>query len=284
MCLGTVSGVVDTEPVPEGQREASPQVQPETCSDSPPGLLSDLSGHFIEDLGQLGEGTGGLYCLGDPLSVYLGPGHVDYSYRPGRVGRGVLVRVEFLSANLVEPIGVDPLPHPTNFLKGDDPDQWVVGARSFREVLYPGLWEGIDLVYRLDGYKLKYDLLVAPFADLNQVRFRYYGQEGLTIAVTTGDLVIRTPVVDLVDTAPMSFQTTSEDSGSITSKFRLVDDRTVDIEVEGYDPTLPLVIDPGLNFSTYLGGEGEEFVGMVDVNGDDVYMIGTTVSEDFPCL
>ncbi|MCK5252770.1 MAG: hypothetical protein KAQ96_07460, partial [Thermoplasmata archaeon] len=263
-------------PLPEGTLDF--QVRTPASRD----LLSNVDGHFIENLGQLGEGAGTFYCLGEPMSVALGPGWVDYFHRPGQGGKGVLVRVQFLDANSVGPVGSAPLSHPTNFLKGDDPDRYVLGARSFREVRYPELWDGIDLVYRLDKGMLKYDLVVAPFADLEQVRFRYSGQDRLLIDDATGDLIIRTPVVDLVDQAPVSFQGPAVVEGGISSQYVLLDDRTVAFQVDDYDPSLPLVIDPGLNFSTYLGGGDNENATMVVDHEGDVYMIGLTLSSDFP--
>ena len=282
MCLGTMASGVGTNdhgpqcPLPDGNPDI--QIQAPISRD----LLSNVDGHFTENLGQLGEGAGSFYCLGEPLSVSLGPGWIDYFHRPGQGGKGVLVRVQFLDANSVGPVGSAPLSHPTNFLKGDDPDRFVIGARSFREVRYPGLWEGIDLVYRFDQGMLKYDLVVAPFADLEEVRFRYSGQDRLLIDEVTGDLVIRTPVIDLVDQAPISLQSQSLTADGITSRYVLSDERTVSFQVEGHDPSLPLVIDPGLNFSTYIGGDKEEFAGMVVDHAGDVYLIGTTNSSDFP--
>ncbi len=239
-------------------------------------LLSNIDGFFTENLGQLGEGAGSLYCQGSPLSVALGPGWLSYLHRSDE--GAVLVRIDLEGANDVGPVGVDPLPHPTNFFKGKDPDGWVVGARSYRQVLYVDLWDGIDLRYRFAEGSLKYDLLLAPHADLDQVRFSYQGQSGLSIEAATGDLVIHTPVVDLVDAAPVSFQNGQD----IDSRFLLLGDNTVAIEVDGRDPSLPLVIDPGLIFSTYIGGSGEECVKPeVDGNGD-ILLGGISRSNDFP--
>ena len=279
ICLGSGMPSVADHPSLDIQRTsdepALEAILPEISG--PHHSLGNIDGFFTENLGQLGEGAGVLYHRGSPLSIALGPDWASYHYQGTGDGKDVLVRVDFEDVNAVNPAGRDALSHFTNFFKGPEED-WVVGARSYREVVYEGLWEGIDLVWRFADGSLKYDLLVAPQADIGQVAFRYSGQESLHVDEATGDLVIHTPVVDLVDAAPVSFQAGEE----LASSFHLVDDRTVALEVEGRDPSLPLVIDPGLTFSTYIGGSGWEFAGiMVDDDGD-IYMGGMSNSPDFP--
>ena len=245
------------EAVEPGSEEPS---EPEAMA-----MLSDLDGFFTENLGQKGEGAGLYYCQGSPLSVALGPGWAAYHHVGEGEKEGVLVRVDFSGADPVEPFGEDPLPHPTNYLKGKDPDGWIVGARSYREVVYEDLWEGIDLVWRLAGGSLKYDLVVEPGADLSQIAMRYSGQSSLFVEEATGDLVVRTPGVDLRDSAPLSFQGGEE----VPSRFVLRDDRTVSFDVPGRDPALPLVIDPELDFGTYIGGAGGDYAQTdIDATGD----------------
>ncbi len=278
LLMGPMSQASGLEP--SEVREATPAVKmAPTVAETPYdviGSLSNVDGFFTENLGQLGEGAGSLYCQGSPLSVALGPGWVSYYHRSD--AEGVLVLIDLEDANAVKPVGVDPTSHPTNFFKGDDPDSWVVGAGSYREALFEGIWDGIDLRYRFAEGSLKYDLVVAPHADLDQVRFSYRGQSALSIDAATGDLVIHTPVVDLVDTAPVSFQ----DGQDIDSRFVLLDRDTVTVQVDGRDPSLPLVIDPGLTFSTFIGGGGYEGTTFVLDDVGDVYMSGFTGSLDFP--
>jgi beta-propeller repeat-containing protein len=53
--------------------------------------------------------------------------------------------------------------------------------------------------------------------------------------------------------------------------------------VGSYDPRYPLIIDPGLDYSTFLGGtdDDEGFDIAVDTRGR-AYVTGTTISRDFP--
>jgi hypothetical protein len=51
----------------------------------------------------------------------------------------------------------------------------------------------------------------------------------------------------------------------------------------GYDPARPLVIDPALDYSTFLGGSGRSYgYGIAVGPGGEAYVTGTLRSADFP--
>ena len=56
---------------------------------------------------------------------------------------------------------------------------WRTGLDAYREVRYEGIAPGADLVYRVDGGRLKYDVVLAPHATLASVRLRYRGIDRL---------------------------------------------------------------------------------------------------------
>ncbi len=248
-------------------------------------LLSNIDGFFTENLGQKGEGAGKFYCEGSPLSVAFDADWVAYDYRPEGRDRGVMFRVEFEGANPVKPVGTGPMEYKSNFFLGNDSNNWISGADSFREVLYSGLYEDIDLRFYFQEDRLKYDFLVGPWAIPSVIHLVYNGVEGLAIDDISGDLLIRTAVGTVRDEAPRAFQEGPEGFWEVPSNFRLVDSRTVVIELGDYERALPLVIDPGLLFSTYLGGTADDaWAGtsmLVDDDGN-VYVSGHTRSSNFP--
>src|SRR3990172_1104067 len=81
---------------------------------------------------------------------------------PSPLLSGALVRVSFAGANPVRPQGRGETPTRSHFFLGDDPAMWRTNIRSYREVVYKDLYDGIDLVYRLLPDGLKYDFLVRP--------------------------------------------------------------------------------------------------------------------------
>jgi fibronectin type 3 domain-containing protein len=288
LCLGPMVQAIEVgevEGIPEVQDDGGSSIRTEVTS-KPGQLLSDIDGFFTENKGQLGAGAGLYYCRGSPLSVAFGAGWVAYDLQD-EGDEGVLFRMTFECANVVEPVGVDRLPHRSNYFIGNDPDGWIQGARNFREVIYPGLYDGIDLRYRFEDGKLKYDYIVAPGADHESIQLTYEGIEGLVVEEGTGDLLIHTAAGTIRDEAPKTFQDGPHGSSEVVSAFRLIGDRTVAFDLGDYHPELLLVIDPGVVFSTYIGGSGTDptydfrFGSTVDGDGN-VFITGSTNSVDFP--
>jgi fibronectin type 3 domain-containing protein len=194
----------------------------------------------------------------------------------------------FEGANPVKPVGVDPLLHVNNYFIDNDPAGWVIGARNYREVQYPGLYDGIDMRYHFGDGKLKYDFFVSPGADTKSIQIRFQGIQGLAVEEGTGDLLIRSRNGIIRDEAPTSYQYNGDDRLDVTSAFSLIDAMTASISVGPYDREVPMTIDPGLDFSTYIGGSGYEGHVRIAVNthssGDNrnVYFAVTTKSTTFP--
>src|SRR5262249_49811688 len=74
----------------------------------------------------------------------------------------------------------------------------------------------------------------------------------------------------------------------IDSRYVIKGDHEVTFEVASYDRTKPLVIDPVLKYSTYLGGSSDELSTPSGTDGiavdpeGNAYIIGATSSIDFP--
>lgn len=190
------------------------------------------------------------------------------------------LRIEFVRATPVSPVGYGELPHRTNFLIGADPTSWIRNALSFQEVRYEGLWDGIDLVYRLVDEGLKYDLILHPGADPSSIRFLVKGPAELEIQ-EDGSLGMRTPSMDVVDGGLRAFYRGSPEI-EVPVRFALISSDAFGFELDRYDPSRTVVIDP-IVYSTYLGGSEEDEVKdmYVDRTGH-VYICGMTRSDDLP--
>jgi hypothetical protein len=245
-------------------------------------LIGGPFSHFTENRGQYGEGAGLLYTSGDGFSVAFGPGYVRYAVQ-GPGGTLSVFEVTFEGANEVEPIGVDPLGHRTDFFTGRDAEGWVTGVTSYQEVRYPMMYDRIDLEFRYSRGALKYEFVVAPGGDPSSIEMRYEGVEGLAVDEATGDLLVRTASGTIRDLAPFSYQPLPGVTEGVNSGYVLRDGRTVGFRVDGYDVDRPLVIDPGLVFSTFVGCSDRDNVNsmFVDRNGD-IWVTGSAWKDDFP--
>lgn len=165
-------------------------------------------------------------------------------------------RVRFVGADGPRPIGSRPLPGAENFFLGNDPAKWGTNAHRYQELGSRGLYPGIDLRLSAEG-AFKYELLVHPGASPDIIALGYEGQDGLLLQ--DGDLLIETSVGTMVEKAPVAYQERNGVRIPVACDYELQSDRLRYSFPEGYDASLPLVIDPSLVFSTYSGSTSDNF-------------------------
>ena len=142
-----------------------------------------------------------------------------------------------------------------NFFIGSDPAKWCTELSSYSEITYRGLWPGVDLTFRKNENGLKYEFILQPGVDPSIIRLTYEGADSLTLE-KSGNLLVHTPIGVLTDERPLSYQEITDCRVSVPSQYVLEEGSDAwGFAVAGdYDPRYPLVIDPGLSYSTYLGG------------------------------
>jgi gliding motility-associated-like protein len=138
-----------------------------------------------------------------------------------------------------------------NYFLGKDQKKWVPKVKSYAEVFYENIYPGISIKFYLESSNLKYDVLVAPNADLSQLTFKLSGQDQLL--KKGDDLLIHTSIQIISEQKPFSYQEIDGRKVKIKSTFK-VDDSEISFDFpQGYDKSKPLVIDPKLVFSTFSG-------------------------------
>jgi subtilase family serine protease len=163
-----------------------------------------------------------------------------------------------------------------------------VSAPTYARVRYTDLYPGVDLVYYGRPRHLEYDFIVQPDADPGAIALSFDGAERVEVDAG-GDLVLRTAAGELRQPRPVVYQETDGHRSPVTASYVLDDEGRVRMKVGAYDRSRPLVIDPVLAYSTYLGGSNEEsdwlWGGVVGIAVDaagNAYLAGTTTSVDFP--
>ena len=137
------------------------------------------------------------------------------------------------------------------------------------------------MTVRGEGGKLKYEFHLKPSASVDQVRIGYRGAEGLKVGAG-GELLVRTSLGMLKDAAPVSYQRIGGERVPVESRYRLTGDGDFGFRVGAYDPRYPLVIDPGLDYSTFLGDMGSESTRGIAVQEGRAFLAGFTSSPDYP--
>ncbi len=205
------------------------------------------------------------------------PEHLD---PPSRVS---VIRLSFPGAAAAPRIeGQDPLTGTANYFVGSDPTQWRTGIPTFAHVTYHDVYPGISLMYHGDHNALEYDWQVAPGADPRPIRLSVSGARGLSLDAR-GDLVLRTDTGTLVQHIPHAYQEDGRGRHDVGARYTLAGPGQVGLALDAYDGSQPLVIDPVLSYSTYLGGSGDDRGNGITVDGaGSAYVTGRTSSPNFP--
>ena len=174
--------------------------------------------------------------------------------------------------------GLEKLPGVANFLLGEDSSQWQTNVPTFNGVVYQNVYQGIDRVFKGTEGQLKSEFLVAPFADPSQIRMNYSGVNNIRLR-DDGALILETPLGELIDNAPIVYQDINGQRVNVPAAYNLLGNGQVNFSLGYFDPTQPLVIDPVLAYSTYLGGSGLDSANRMTVDSTGAaYIIGTTVN------
>ena len=180
-----------------------------------------------------------------------------------------------------EVAGEDKMPGKVNYFNGRDRANWSSQVATYSRVNYREVYPGVDLVYYGNQQQLEYDFIVAPNQDPRKIRLGFSGVRGLSID-KTGALVLETDAGEIRQQRPIAYQEIDGRRQHVEAAFELKQ-REVSFTLGDYDPSKTLVIDPVIDYSTYLGGSGQEegYDIAVDANGY-IYVTGWTSSVNFP--
>ena len=198
----------------------------------------------------------------------------------------MVIKAMLVGANLNPRIfGLEMLEYKCNYFLGNDPSRWYTDVPTYRAIVLEDIYPGIELTYYGNGQYVEYDFRVSVGADYSQIRIQYEGAKGLAVD-TDGALIINTDWGQIRDLPPVVYQEVGDTRRPVEAEYLIYDDHAFGFRLgTNFDSRLPVVIDPVVVYSTFLGGQntdgGRDIA--VDVSGA-VYVTGETFSADFPTL
>ena len=208
-------------------------------------------GQFDKDVRFVGRAANHSVGVTDDELIMVWTGDATMNDRGADVVRMRLVGAERTSVEAEEE-----LPGKVNHLIGNDRSNWHTNLRTFAKVRRPDAYAGIDVMYYGTGERLEYDFVVGPGRDPNAIRIAVDGAQLLEVT-DDGDLRMTTAHGELRHHAPVVYQDVDGRRVSIAGRYVEAPGATIGFAVGPYDRSRPLVIDPVIAYSTYIGGNGQ---------------------------
>ena len=191
-----------------------------------------------------------------------------------------VVKMRFMGARSnVTGEGLEPIETKGNYLIGTNPTKWHLNIPHYQRVQYRDVYKGIDVIFYGSGDNLEYDFVVRPGGHTRDIRIRWEGVHTLRLD-DSGNLILQLSDGRTIRyVRPRVYQSGAE----ITGQYKIFGENEVRLHLGKFDSRRTLVIDPILNFSTYLGGRSSDFINGIAVDSSsNVVVVGSTGSTDFP--
>ena len=172
------------------------------------------------------------------------------------------------------------LPTYNNYYLGNDKSKWQSGCKIYEAVTYKNVYPNIDVRYYTDAGTLKYDFIIYPGGNANDILLQYEGAEKLY--VKNRELIVQTSVGEVKELYPYTYQVLENSREQLDCKY-VVKNNTVKFKIKNHDPGAIIVIDPTLIFSTLTGSLADNW-GYTSTPGPDgsFYAGGIVFGNGFP--
>jgi len=255
-------------------------------AERPEALLTRLPLNFEANQGQTDPQVRFL-ARGSGYALFLTPAEATFRLRSARdPERSSVLKMGLIGANASAPIsGERPRSARSHYFRGRSAAPRH--AATFAQVRSWNVYPGVDLLYYGRQRSLEYDFLVRPGAETQNIRWRLEGAEQIRPG-QGGDLTVSTGEGALQLRHPVCYQEKEGRREPVSAEYVLLARNEIGFQIGDYDHSRPLVIDPVLDYSSYLGGSGEDTATGLqlirDITGavTDVVITGATTSVNFP--
>jgi hypothetical protein len=230
--------------------------------------------------------SGATITMAEPVAPSPADLHLSIPGRPALLrGRVSVIGMHLVGSHSWSGVqALEPTGAVSNYLIGNDRANWHSGIPQYRRLQVNGVYDGIDLVFYGHGRDLEYDFVLAPGADPNQIRLAFDGVGPLRVDRETGDLVIKTNSgSEMRHVRPRVYQQIGNEKKEVAGGYQILDNGEAAFRLASYDRQHTLVVDPTVEFTTFIEGNSQDIVeGLaVDSQGNS-YVTGQTLSTNFP--
>lgn len=200
------------------------------------------------------------------------------------------VSIKLSGAKRAAAEGLDRLPGLSNYFFGSDPTAWRTNIPNYGKLRYRGVYRGIDIIFYGADRDLEFDFNLEPGAEPRNIELAIEGADrvsvergGVAIEAAGERLLLRQPVIYQPEAQASSCGGLKPAQGCATGRYVRRAGNRIGLAIGPYDRSKPLVIDPVLSYSSYLGGTGgESITGTAVDTAGNIYLTGTTSSTNFP--
>lgn len=148
------------------------------------------------------------------------------------------------------------LPTYNNYFIGNDKSKWKGECKIFEAVTYKNMYPYIDVRYYTDAGTLKYDIIVRPGGNVNDIALKYDGVDKLELK--NKELLVNTSVGQVKELSPYTYQVQEGSRKTLECKY-VVKDNIVRFKLGDFQPNETIVIDPTLIFATFTGSSADNW-------------------------
>jgi hypothetical protein len=234
----------------------------------------------------LARGTGYSLFLSQAEAVIVlqrgAPAKRDSHSRP-TPGSSATVRMRPAGGNTSAKVdALGELPGKSNYFVGSVPERWHTGISNYAKVRYREVYPGVDMIYYGNQRQLEYDFVVSAGADPSRISLGFQSASKAELD-PEGGVVMHTAAGDLRWHKPIAYQEVDGRRKLVACAYMRSGTDRLGFTVGTYDRSKPLIIDPVLEYSTYLGGSGDDSGVRITVDAHgNAYVTGLVTSADFP--
>ena len=254
----------------------NPELNPNYQTISPKYNVKTPFTGFVENKGQNPDRKILYYFSGKTSFIGFSYSKIDFIQTTN--DKNTPFSISFTNSNNVTPTGVDNLQSTTNYFIGNSQE---IGLSSFSEIWYYNIYQNIDLRYYISQGGLKYEFIVNPGGNPNDIKLKI--ENKVHLSVSNSRVTIKSLDTSLSILSESHLDVFQNTNNIIKANFSKINNNEYSFSIGSYNLNIPLIIDPyWLEFSTLLGGSGNDGSSSVKVdNQGNIYLLGGTTSLNF---